>query len=1637
MEEAKQSLQNTPAPQEELPNSESTQVNESKEQLPKATGGGGKVLRRLLLGLLLSPILLVSLLIILLYLPPIQRFVVHVVEEKVEQATGMSIDIGALHLGFPLDLSLQKVRVVNLEGDTLINLGKLEVAIPVLPLFNGQIESRRLEAEDVQVFFPDSARTMIIGGAARHLAAGPLSVNIKKERVDVGSLLFEEGGFNLYTIDTVPNPDPKPVLWKIAVNHVDLRSAKVSIEIPYSKVYVHADVTKGIVDDFTYDVETLRLEGKRVSLKAKSASYAQDTIFPTHPYVDYIHLYGYDLEVEATNFVQQNSLIMAEVSHLCMRERSGAQVKDFRGTYFMKEGLIEVEDFDVITPLSKASGSFRLPLSIFTEHDTEAEISANLKAELSDKDLFYFTTINLRDYLGTHSSILDTPIEAEIRAKGTIPMLEIETLQAYLPQIVQLKTEGYIGNFFTPKELIGALDLDLKLEHQASQLLPLMGATMAQRLSIPQATALQGKVTIDNGHYDLHANLTTLKAGNLKLQGGYTMGSNAYEASIDAAHLNVLSFLPQDSIGGANLKLSIKGNGFDPLAKGTNTSLDLDVDYIEYKGNRLDKVSLTGFLKSGILSARLNSRNPGAYLAVDVDGIVENNLLKGGLDIRIDTVAPYQLGLTTDTLALGGHLCGDFTTDFAARHSLLLEANDFFLTVAGNHYAYDSLSLRARTGIDSIMATFTAGDLFMDAYVGQGVASIGETASAISSLLPNIKEDSLINSTVAQILDLVPSVGIDVSFGYNNPLREILRKYNLSIAEGAIMLTNKKGQGLDLEANAYDVRKDTLKIDHVYASISTENGQGRASLSEEVYSALQGFIWSESLPVRSTNTGSQTGLLDKFLRLDLRVSKQRYRGQAPFSIYLRALSDFRTIDIDANYRKNGEDSYSLGAILFRNPNGFGLSFKNAPIVLAGYNLRANPQNALFFNYNKNTLLANILFKSEQNALLLLRSTDEATSFDKNRLNLNLQRLQLSDIGTLLGMPTIGGYTFADISLELDKKSGMPRLTGDVSINDLVYDNNRVGNIGAALFYEPRDNSSHFVDAQVSVDGGLSFSAEGQYHPNNNHSPLQLNAQIEHFPLSIINPFLGANLASLRGRIKGSLSAHGTVDNILVDGLIEPDSAAFYLPMVGNTFYITTPPIAFKDSRLLFNDFQLKSEGANNPFVVNGYLTLLGPKALTTELSLKGKEVQLINSKSRRGQMIYGRLLTSADLSVRGSVMKPRVRGSVDILGGTNLTYVYTQSAVKATDNMSGTVSFIEFADTLDVHNRNINGFSLGGMDLALNLHIDPAVRLGVDLSAGHQDYVSVIGGGDLHFTYPPFGEMSLTGRYDLVGGGDVRYNFPVVGRKDFVIDPDSYLSWSGNLMNPYIDFLAQQRVRANVTEGGATRKVNFEVQIVAKETVDKIDLGFDLAAPEDLSLQGKLSTMNKEERGKQAVALMVTGTFLASDATPANMQKVLSGLAVNELNSLTGKFLQGTDLDLGMELHDASETGSAYTDYTYNFSKRFYNDRLRFSIGGKVGAGNLPSNYEQTFVDNVSIEYRIDQAGSQYIKFFHKRNNDHLLEGLVTETGIGYIVRRKLEHLLDLFRRQAKAVPPIPENKAEALPKEEEASVESHQQDEK
>lgn len=68
-----------------------------------------------------------------------------------------------------------------------------------------------------------------------------------------------------------------------------------------------------------------------------------------------------------------------------------------------------------------------------------------------------------------------------------------------------------------------------------------------------------------------------------------------------------------------------------------------------------------------------------------------------------------------------------------------------------------------------------------------------------------------------------------------------------------------------------------------------------------------------------------------------------------------------------------------------------------------------------------------------------------------------------------------------------------------------------------------------------------------------------------------------------------------------------------------------------------------------------------------------------------------------------------------------------------------------------------------------------------------------------------------------------------------------------------------------------------------------------------------------------------------------------------------------------------------------------------------MSTGNNVQQQDESFIDNISLEYRLDDSGTRYIKVFHDKTYENILDGEVTETGAGIVLRKKVGKLGELF----------------------------------
>lgn len=660
----------------------------------------------------------------------------------------------------------------------------------------------------------------------------------------------------------------------------------------------------------------------------------------------------------------------------------------------------------------------------------------------------------------------------------------------------------------------------------------------------------------------------------------------------------------------------------------------------------------------------------------------------------------------------------------------------------------------------------------------------------------------------------------------------------------------------------------------------------------------------------------------------------------------------------------------------------------------------NTDNYILYR-NIKDIAADVRLTGENNASLWIHSLAGEEGMEE--IHAELSQIDLDAITKgFPDLPSMRGMLSADLQYAPSDSSFM--VVADAHIDSLFYEGGRVGELMFNTVYLPLSDKEHQVDMHLFRDRN-EVAAINAYYKMGKTDYLDGNMNITALPLEMVNPFIPDKMAKLTGALQGELAITGTTSAPAVNGYVRMDSSAVYVTAVGSSFRFDKQDIKIKNNLISFDKYNIYASGIN-PFVVDGTIDIHNLSRMTANLKLTAHDMQLLNVKRNKESMVYGKLLVNLNSTVKGPLDALIMRGDLQLLGGTNVTYVMQESPLTAQDRLADLVTFTDFSDTLLTRRHRPEApLPIGGLDMLMTIRIDQAVRLNADITPDQSSRVELEGGGDLSFQYTTQGEMILNGRYTL-SGGMVKYAMPIIPLKEFTIQDGSYVQWSGNPMDPMLNLTATERMRASVTQDdGSSRLVTFNVGVAIKQTLENLQLQFILSAPEDQSMQQELDKMGEGQRSQIAVTMLVTGMYLnMSDVggggkkPSLDMGAALNSFLQSEINNIAGSALKSVDITLGMEQYDQNGTGSGgeRTDFSFRFAKRFYNDRISIILGGRVSTGqDVNAGQSQQFIDNVSIEYRLDGSGTRYIKLFHDKNYESLLEGEITETGAGIVLRKR------------------------------------------
>ena len=883
-----------------------------------------------------------------------------------------------------------------------------------------------------------------------------------------------------------------------------------------------------------------------------------------------------------------------------------------------------------------------------------------------------------------------------------------------------------------------------------------------------------------------------------------------------------------------------------------------------------------------------------------------------------------------------------------------------------------AFNLGAEARHDSIKLRMDAGDMDLQFRARSTLKELLEQSDEfVAILMKQIDERRLDHAALRRVL---PSAGMQLTAGQSNPVSYFLKTKDVTFNDFTLRFGTTPTRGINGRTAVHGLRVDSLQLDTIFFTVKQDTSRmmlqsgvinGPKNPQFVFRSTLTGEIRSEDaeLTVNYVDGEGQTGVL--------------------FGINARPLTE----------------GHGKG-------NGVLLNLTPAEPVIAYRKFHFVDNSNWIYLHKNMRVYANIDMDSD-NGLCFRMQSDKNDSISLQNMNVELSRFQLGELSEVLPyMPRLTGLFSAEAQYIQTPTS--LQVSAEASINELTYERQHVGDIGMGATWLPGDKgATHYLNTYFSYDNQEVLTADGILTQKNGRDTLEVTTSFEHFPMKIANAFIPDQMVSFTGDLDGGMYIYGPLEKPKMHGDVTLDSVSVYARQAGARYWFDDRPVQIKDNQLIFDKFAIYTT-SKNPFTINGKVDFRNLERPTADLKLLAENYTLLDAPRTRESLIYGKVFVDLNATVRGPLDALTMRGNMNLLGNTDVTYVLTDSPLTVEDRLEGLVTFTSFADTTSVSADEAPAMSLGGMDMIMSVHIDNAVRLRADLSPDRSKFIELEGGGDLNMQYTPQGDISLTGRYTL-SGGIMKYSLPIIPLKEFQINNGSYVDWRGDPMNPTLNLKATERMRASVADGddGGSRVVNFDVSIAIKNRLDAPELIFDITAPDDAAIENELQAMGTEERSKQAIAMLATGVYMNSGVKGGgfSMGSALNSVIQSQINSLAGSAFQSINASftMGMEDRTAAETGDKQTDYSFRYSQRLFNDRVQIVIGGKVTTGANATNDAESFIDNISLEYRLDTSGTRYVRVFYDKNYESVLDGEITETGVGLVLRRKMDRLGELF----------------------------------
>lgn len=1512
-----------------------------------------------------TPFILFALLALLFYFPPFQNWAVQHVASYASKKMKMEISVDRVKLEFPLNLGIEGVKAIRQNDslpqvkDTIADVHKIVADVQLLPLLHEKVEINELAVNDMKVNTSNFIHEARVKGHVGRLEVKAHGIDLAAEKLRVNGVHLRDAQLDIALSDTVKKDTAKTEnFWKINVDKLQIQRSAVTVHMPGDtlKVQVYMGKTyaeKGYFDLFKglYQVNTFDWE--------KGILRYDNNFKPHVKGLDYNHIALSDVTMRVDSLRYMGSDLSLLLRKCAFKEQSGLAVSALQGKVSMDSLQLRLPDLYFKTPSSELQAKLKLDLNAFDVHPGVFELQ--MKGAFGKADLMPFMSALPREMrqrwpnrrLAIHGNV-----------HGNLKHLQLKNVAISLPNVLHLRGKGTLWNLTTPKQLRGDMVLHAKTG-RLDMVTAMLSRSVRQTVNVPNNMGVDGRFRFTMQRYEGRF-VVQQGQGRVKVDGSFDAQRMAYQAKLLAHRFPIQHFVPRMNLSAFTGNINVRGVGTDIKSPRTHITAKAQIQNFRYDKYLLDHIAADATISHGVAKAVIHSKNPLLKGDIELEALLNRRALKGNVSCNLSHADLYGLHLMDTPFAGSLKARLDFASDFKYTHRLTGFIGNLVIDDKNKIYHAGDITLDVATRRDSTYAVVNCGD-FQLHLEGHGYYDrlLSESQHFMKELQRQLK-----NRKINQVMlrKRLPNARLFLRSGKDNFFVHMLNRYGYQFARANVDMYSSPILGLNGNLQIDSLIADSMQLDTIKFRIRSDHDEFNYQAQVINNKENPQYVFHAVADGRLNERGS----------------------------YLRT----KLYDAD---NKLGVDVALLAELEHRSIR---FSVADAHPILGYKNFTVNDSNYVLLSDDRR-VSANVELRSTDGMGLKVYTNDENLDALQD-VTISLHQFQLHDILSVVPyMPNISGILDGDYHL-IQTKDELS-VSSDMTIHRLIYENCPMGDIGTEFVYMPKHDGSHVVDGLLTQNGHEIALINGSYRSGGKGN-IDAKITLERTPLSLVNGFIPQQLIGFKGTAEGSLSLKGTLKNPNVNGEVYLDSAYLVSVPYGIEMRFDNDPVTISNSKLLFENFQMYSHN-NSPLIMSGFFDFSNLDRMSMNVRMQALNFLLIDAEESARSEAFGKAFVNFFAQMSGPIDNLSMRGKLDVLGSTDMTYILKDSPLTTDNQLDELVKFTDFKDakTLVVTRPPLTGFN---MDLTMN--ISSSAHILCALNSDKSNYVDLMGGGDLRMQYNTVDNLRLTGRYTL-SNGEMKYSLPVIPQKTFTIQDGSYIEFNGDPMNPKLNITATEKNKATVSSNGsAGRSVEFDCGVKISKTLNDMGLEFIIDAPEDMEVENQLNTMGKEARGKVAVTMLTTGMYLTDGNTNAfSMNSALSAFLQSQINGIAGNALRTLDLSFGVD-NTMDGSGNQHTDYSFKFAKRLWNNRLRIIVGGKLSTGQDALNQNETFFSNVSLEYRLNDAASKYLRVFYDRDSYDWLDGDMGQYGAGFIWRRKVLHFRDLFRfKEAKTELPI------------------------